>query len=205
MTNNELLDAILNSYLYGLKLKFENSPEYKKLTFEFIAKAQNPDLEEWQLKFLRQTLINDGFIEPAKISGPEPYHMTPTGIKAAQTGWYKKTENDLRTKKEITKQTLADLKRSKISLIVAILAFIIPTIISIYTFQANKQQPNRQELQELRQRLEKLESLKNEAYKDTTSSFVSASDLKKKNNKLHPFYSYDKLFFQWLFPSIRRP
>lgn len=181
MTNNELLDAILYSYLYEYKLKLENSPEYKKLTFEYIAKAQDPDIEEWQLKFLRQTLINDGFIEPAKISGPEPYNLTPTGIKAAQTGWYKKTEKDLRTKKEITKQTLADLKRSKISLIVAILAFIIPTIISIYTFQANKQQPNRQELQELRQRIEKLESLKNEANKDTTSSFESASDLLKKN------------------------
>lgn len=181
MTNNELLDAILYSYLVGIKLKFENSPEYKKLTFDFIAKAQDPDLEEWQLKFLRQTLINDGFIEPAKISGPEPYNLTPTGIKAAQTGWYKKTEKDLRTKEEITKQTLADFKRSKISLIVAIMAFIIPTIISIYTFQVNKHQPTREELQELQQRIEKLESLKNVANKDTTSIDGNASDLLKKN------------------------
>lgn len=131
MTNNQILDAILHCYLFAQKMKLENNAKYSKMTFEFIFNAQTKDqaVESWQMEFLKQTLINDGFIKLPE-TGVEPFELTPSGVKAAQLGWYKKNERDLETEIQINSLTIKDLKRSKTSLTIAVLALIIPTILS---------------------------------------------------------------------------
>lgn len=186
MTNNNILDAILSSYLWGQKLKLEKDPKHKKLSFRLVVKAQEPTADDWQIEFLKKQLFDDGFLEIAKYGDEEPYELTPAGIKAAQTRWYSNSAADKDTDKQIKQHTLADLKRSKYSLYISILAFIVPTIISLYTLWTGKQQPTTEEYQELRQRVEKMESLKSEAKTTSNvSATTSADTLKKENSNKH--------------------
>lgn len=163
MTNNQILDAVLHSYLYGQKLKLEGDPKYNKMTFEFIVQTQTKGegfiVEPWQLEFLRQTLINDGFIK-LPTSGIEPYELTKEGIKAAQIGWYKKNAKDVELEKEIKALTVADLKRSKKNLLIAILALIIPTILSIYSLiqTANSDKEKEMEIEYLKTEIKELKN-----------------------------------------------
>jgi hypothetical protein len=161
MTNNQILDTVLHSYLYGQKLKLEGDPRYGKMTFEFIVKTQtkgeNFEIEPWQMEFLRQTLLNDGFIKLPE-SGIEPYELTKEGIKAAQIGWYKKTARDAEIEKEIKSLTIEDLKRSKRNLVIAVLALIIPTIISIYSLIQTTNNNKDTELDKLRTEIQELKN-----------------------------------------------
>jgi hypothetical protein len=185
MTNNNLLDAILSSYLWGQKLKLDKDPKYNKLTFRLVVKAQDPSADDWQIELLKKQLFDDGFLEVAKFGDEEPYELTPAGIKAAQTRWYSKYAADKQKENDIKDHTIADLKRSKYSLVIAILAFLIPTIISVYTMWTNNQQPTTVEVQELRQRIQKLE-LKSEAKTASTVSATNPADsLKKENSNKH--------------------
>jgi hypothetical protein len=154
MTHNKLLDAILTSYLYGLRLKLDKDPRYKKLSFNLVAKAQEPTIDEWHIEFLKKRLFDDGFLEYAKYGDGEPYELTPAGIKAAQTNWYSSNEEEKRLDKEIKQQTLLSLKRSKDAKIISIIAIIIPTLISIYALWLTKQQDNTEEVKQLKQQLD---------------------------------------------------
>jgi len=185
MTHNNLLDAILSSYLYGQKLKLAKDPTYKKLSFKLVAKAQDPTVDDWNIEFLKKRLFDDGFLENAKYGDPEPYELTPTGIKAAQTRWYSSQADEKRLDKEIKEQTLLSLKRSKTALIISTIAFIIPTLISLYSLWTNRQSVTTEELQQLQKRIEKLESSKTEAKTTSTVSEKVSFDTTQKvtNNK----------------------
>lgn len=154
MTNNQILDAILHCYLFAEKMKLENNSKYSKMTFEFIFNTQTKehDVESWQMEFLKRTLINDGFIK-LPDSGVEPYELTPSGVKAAQLGWYKKNERDLETEIQISSLTIKDLKRSKTSLIIAVLALIIPTILSVYSLVQSINSGKEKEIDKLKTEL----------------------------------------------------
>lgn len=181
MTLYEKLDAILNGYLGWHVLKLKGDPRHKNMTFSLAVKTLCPDTEEWEKSYIRDRLINDGYLEAISNEDLEDLELTPKGIVFRVENGYVASQNEIKKDRKIKDETLNGLKRSKWALIISIFAIIIPAIISVFVFQENKQQPTRQELQELRQRIEKLESLKNEANKDTTSSFGSASDLLKKN------------------------
>jgi hypothetical protein len=66
MANSEILDAILHSYMYRLKLKLDDNQKYEKLTFKFIAQTQlagrQLPIDEWHIEFLKNTLLYDGFL-----------------------------------------------------------------------------------------------------------------------------------------------
>lgn len=161
MKNTKILDSILHSYLYGEKLKLEGNPLYHKMTFEYIFKSttrgENFQVEPWQMEFLKLTLLNDGFIR-LPDSGIEPYELTKEGIKAAQISWYSKSAQDIEIEKEIKSLTISDLKRSKKNLNIAILALIIPTIISIYSLveTANSGKEKEKEIINLKTELNEL-------------------------------------------------
>jgi hypothetical protein len=153
MTHNKLLDAILSSYLFGLRLKLDKDPRYKKLSFNLVARAQEPTIDDWHIEFLRKRLFDDGFLEYAKYGDGEPYELTPAGIKAAQTNWYTSQAEEKRIDKEIKEQTLLSLRRSKDAKIISIFAIIVPTLISIYALYITKQQDNTEEVKQLKQQL----------------------------------------------------
>lgn len=179
MTNDELLDRILQTYLWSNKLAYDNFEKYEKLNFTFIVKVFEPDAPQWQIDLLRQTLLGDNFIKSSQLNAIEPYVLTPEGIKAAQIGWYRKQTLDRQTDDELKTHTIADLKRSKQSLFISILAFIVPTIISVYSLWTGNQQATKSEVQELRLQIQKL-GLKIEA-KTTSidSATMQAGALKK--------------------------
>jgi hypothetical protein len=158
MTNNKLLDQILHCYLFGQQLKLDDNPLYTKLTFEFIVKSQDKSIDKWCFEFLKNQLVNDGFIEPAKYGDGEPFELTAKGITAAQTSWYSSLEEERVLDKEIKRQTLRSLKRSKEAIIISIFAILIPTILSIYTLWATYDSSKSKELNTLEQKLGVLEN-----------------------------------------------
>lgn len=179
MTNDELLDRILQTYLWSKQLAYDDFEKYEKLNFVLIVKSLEPDAPQWQIDLFRQTLLGDKFLHSLYPNANEPYVLTTEGIKAAQIGWYTKQTLDRQTDDELKKHTIADLKRSKQSLFISILAFIVPTIISVYTMWTGNQQATKSEVQELRLQIQKLEL--NDESKTTSidSSSVPADTLKK--------------------------
>lgn len=137
MTNPEKLNAIL----YLLLNEVRNSKTNPKLTFEFICTNVCEVKEDWEILFLRDTLISDQyiFINPMTYELPK---ITPKGIKFIQIGGYT-NENEIRDlDKKIKIETLNSLKRSKLSLVIAVIAAIISGITSFsnYYFSLGKKQ-----------------------------------------------------------------
>ena len=182
MTNNQLLDAILSCYLFNEKLKHTDPNVSKKLTFAFIAKAQLPDIDKWRIEFLRKQLFNDGLLEYAKFGDGEPFILTPAGIKAAQTNSYITNEEDKQLDKELKRQTLLSLKRSKTAITISVFAIIIPTLISLYSLWTSKQSASTEELNQLQERVKKLESSKTEAKTTSNALGTNVSDTLTKAN-----------------------
>lgn len=160
MTHNKLLDAILSSYLFGLRLKLDKDPRYKKLSFNLVAKAQEPTIDDWHIEFLRKRLFDDGFLEYAKYGDGEPYELTPAGIKAAQTNWYTSQADEKRIDKEIKEQTLKSLKQSGKALWTSYLSMIGTigaAVIALIALTTTKQSDNSEELKQLKQQLDTIQ------------------------------------------------
>lgn len=181
MTLYEKLDAILNGYLGWHVLKLKGDPRYKNMTFSLAVKTLCPDTKEWEKTYLRDRLINDGYLQPISHKNFELLELTPEGVKFRLENGYVASQDEKKKDRKIKDETLKGLKRSKWALIISIVAIIIPAIITVYIFQQSKHQLTRQEFHMMQQRIEKLENLKNEASKDTTLSDGSACYLLKKN------------------------
>jgi predicted transcriptional regulator len=184
MTLHEKLDSILNGYLAWHVLKLKGDPRHKNMTFSLAVKTLCPDTEEWEKAYLRDRLINDGYLEAISNEDLENLELTQKGIDFITENGYVGSQNEIKKDRKIKDATLNSLKHSKWALIISIFAIIIPAIISVYVFQESKHQPNRQELEELRKRIEKLDSLIKESNKDTVSTLENGSDLLKKVNKI---------------------
>lgn len=172
MTNNQLLDIILKLYLQDKQWSLSGDPRHSRLTFAKIVKSQVPDIEPWRIDFLKQQLFADKFLKYAKYGDEEPFSLTDDGVKAAQSSWYVALQEKTEQEKIIRAETIKSLRRSKTALRISIFAFIIPTIISLYTLWTNKQAPTTEELRQLQKRIEKLESSK-------TSTRTTSNDLEK--------------------------
>ncbi len=180
MTNNQLLDTILKLYLQDKQWTLLGDPRHSKLSFAKIVKSQDPTIEEWQIKFLKEQLFADKLLMYAKYGDKEPYTLTPAGVKAAQTSWYVPTENNRILEQQIKEQTLKSLKRSKTALTISIFAIVVPTLISLYSLWTSKQSATTEELQKLQQRIEKLESSKTGAKTTSNASGITVVDTLKK-------------------------
>ena len=125
MTHPEKLNAIL----YLLLNEVRNSKTNPKLTFEFICTNVCEVKEDWEINFLRDTLVSDEYISINPIIYELP-KITPKGIKFIQIGGYKNEDEIRDLEKKIKIETLKSLKRSKLSLRFAIIAVIISGITS---------------------------------------------------------------------------
>lgn len=178
MANTEILDAILNTYLYLHVLRPNRN--YAKPPFKFIAKTQlearELPLDEWHIEFLKSTLINDGFLEISINEGPDYLNLTPSGIKAAQIGFYEKAKKDKYIEEEIKKQTLENFKHSKYALYISGLTFIFSTIITMYSLWETKKSATTAQLEEIKHRLELFE--KSSLLSDTTNKLNDTLKIK---------------------------
>jgi hypothetical protein len=172
MTNNELLDIILKLYLQARQWKLSGDPRHSRLTFEKVVKSQEPDIELWRIQILKDQLFSDKFLKYAKYGDEEPFSLTEDGVKAAQNGWYVPLQEKTEQEKIIRAETIKSLRGSKTALRISIFAFIIPTLISLYSLWTNKQVTTTEELRQLQKRIDKLESSK-------TSTKTTSNDLEK--------------------------
>ena len=106
MTNPEKLNAIL----YLLLNEVRNSKPNPKLTFEFICTKVCEVTEDWEIRFLRDTLVSDEyiFVNSLVIALPK---ITPKGIKFIQSGGYKNEVENRELEKKIKLETLKSLKQ----------------------------------------------------------------------------------------------
>ena len=141
MTHPEKLNAIL----YILLNEVRNLQTNPKLTFEFICTNACEVTEDWEINFLRGTLVSDEYISNNDIIYELP-KITPKGIKFIQIGGYKNEDEIRNLEKKIKIETLKSLKRSKLSLRFAIIAVIISGITSYsnYYFSVGKNQTEKE-------------------------------------------------------------
>ena len=183
MTNNQLLDIILKLYLQDKQWALSGDPRHSRLTFAKVVKSQDPIIEDWQIMFLKEQLFADKFLQYAKYGDEEPYTLTDTGVKAAQTSWYVPLQENNEQQKTIRTETIKDFSRSRNALIISIIAIIVPTLISLYTLWLNKQQDNTEEVKQLKQQLDTIRQEQLRQQKTLHSlQAVSADTLKKAMN-----------------------
>ena len=154
MTHPEKLNAIL----YLLLNEVRNSKTNPKLTFEFICTNVCEVKEDWEINFLRDTLVSDEYISINPIIYELP-KITPKGIKFIQIGGYKNEDEIRDLEKKIKIETLKSLKRSKLSLRFAIIAVIISGITSYsnYYFSIGENQT----VKELKNQKKTIDSISN--------------------------------------------
>jgi cell division protein FtsL len=165
------------------QLELSGNPLHNKITFAKIVKSQDPTIEDWQIKFLKEQLFADKFLEYAKYGDGEPFTLTPAGIKAAQTGWYVAHSEKGEQEKIIRTETIKDFNRSRKAVNISIIAIIVPTIISLGALWLSRQQPTTEEVQQVKERVHKLNS-KLDQQKTTLDSLTKlfGDTLKKVNH-----------------------
>lgn len=165
------------------QLELSGNPLHNKITFAKVVKSQDPTIEDWQIKFLKEQLFADKFLEYAKYGDGEPFALTPDGVKAAQTGWYVPHSEKGEQEKIIRTETINDFRRSKKALTISIFAIIVPTILSIYTLLTTKQQDNTEEVKQLKLQLDTIRQEQlNQKMTIHSLQTVSADTLKKAMN-----------------------
>lgn len=122
----------LNNILYGLfEVHRKRQAKEKldpRLTFAFIAKAVNKDIEEWEINYLKETLINDGYIKMGEFGLGEPPQILQAGINFIIAGGYTQKDEELQTERLIKKETLVKFKYDKWSFLISIISLIIALI-----------------------------------------------------------------------------
>ena len=157
MTHFEKLDTILFVLLDRERINMLKIPPHQKLTFAFICKTVADVKDDWEIEYLKNRLLDDGFIVYGKYGDGEPPSITTPGIKFMQAGGYRQHDKDLNLQREIQEQTLKSLKRSKHALIISIISIIVPTLISLYTLWTSKQSDNTEEVKQLKQQLDTIQ------------------------------------------------
>lgn len=155
MTHDETLDALLHCYAYAETLRLSKNGAYKNYIFRNIALSHNPDLSDWNIEFLKNRLFDDGFLKEAPYGDAEPYILTPEGIKAAQRGHYTKSTKKAEMEDEIDALTVRSLKDSRRALVISIVAFLVPTLISIYPLLKDEDNPH--QIEKLKKQVDQLQ------------------------------------------------
>lgn len=132
MTQNQKLDEILNAYLYAEKFRLSKDKNYQKFTFEFILKSEINDLEEWEHKFLKERLFDDGYLIESGIGRGEPFLLTNLGKKFIQSGGYVKHREQQTLSEEIQIDTLKTNLFSRRISILSIVVGIISVLVAIF-------------------------------------------------------------------------
>jgi hypothetical protein len=97
--------------------------EYKtddnRLTFDFLCGAllKDENVDKGEKEFIKNRLMFDEYIEFINIDGVELPDITPKGTEFIQKGGYVKQSELVNLDNEIKEETLKDLRRGKIALI----------------------------------------------------------------------------------------
>jgi hypothetical protein len=133
MTHQEKLNSLLHVLLYLQRKVVVNTPMNKKITFAWLCKTVAETEDQWEVEFLRQILLNDGYIIAGRFGDGEPPEITHSGIKFIQTGGYIKEKEQKELDEKIKAETLKSLHRSRTAIIISVIAIVVPTAISLFT------------------------------------------------------------------------
>lgn len=132
MTHRQKLDELLNGLLSRIPMRYATGKDYKILTFDYLCSIllKEEDVQSWEVKYLQQTLIEDGYIEMVDADGVMIPNITHKGTRYIQDGGYCKEEIRKKEQDELIKSTIKSNNRSLLALTVSIIA----TIIALASF-----------------------------------------------------------------------
>jgi hypothetical protein len=132
MTHYQKLNQILHGLLHVHKLRLEKKPLDKKITFSFICNTVAETTDDWEISFLKNRLLSDGYMIMGDYGDGEPPVLTPDGIKFIQDGAYLEERLERDIDKKIKEETLKKFQYDKwafaisvISILIALLALFI--------------------------------------------------------------------------------
>lgn len=137
MTHYQKLDVLLNGLLSRVPHRNTYGSDNSALTFEFLCSAllKNENVTNWEMKFLQDRLVDDGYVEIIEENNVLVPIITQKGVKFMQDGGYKKEQERRNMQDELVRTSIESNKRSKIavwiasiSLVVAILALVFQII-----------------------------------------------------------------------------
>lgn len=134
MTNPEKLNAILYILLNEVRSEKPNN----KLTFEYVCEKVADVEEQWEIFFLKNILLEDGYIYENNIIDV-PIKITHKGIKFIQQGGYKKEVENRELDNKIKIKTLRSLKDSKKALFISAISVIISFLFGYINFESTKE------------------------------------------------------------------
>ena len=138
MIHAEKLNAILYILLDNQRKILAKSPIDKKLTFEFICNRVIEINELWELEFLKNILIKDGYVEQFESLKELPI-ITHTGIKFIQDGGYNEIIKNKELDKKIKHETLKNFSLSKYAVGISLLSIIITVFLNFYNLDSIKE------------------------------------------------------------------
>ncbi|MCK9422216.1 MAG: hypothetical protein M0Q38_06435 [Bacteroidales bacterium] len=135
MTHAEKLNQVLFILLDTHRKRLANQAIDERLTFSFICTKVAEVTEDWEIQFLKQRLISDGYVEVDKsLKIIEPPEITQSGIKFIQQGGYVVVEQSNEIDKKIKAASLQKFQYDKWAFAIAILSLII-AILSFFKLQ----------------------------------------------------------------------
>lgn len=146
----------LNAILYVL-LNNKRDVSNPKLNFKFICETVSEVREEWEMTYLKEILINDGYVTDFSnlLELPKITHL---GVKFIQDGGYVEDSENKKLDKIIKVETLKNLKRSKTAIIISVISLLVTIMLGILNIWTSNQLENKkEELELLKKRIDTLE------------------------------------------------
>lgn len=128
MTQDEKLNKILFGYLHAETLRLSKDKKYAQLTFEFITNSIFENCEDWEKKYFKQRLFEDGYLKESGKGRGEPYLLTNSGKKFIQTGGYIKGRERQSLNDQLQNDILLTNKFARIAVIISILSLIVSAV-----------------------------------------------------------------------------
>lgn len=131
MTHSEKLNKILFVLLDTHRKRLDQQQIDKRLTFAFICNTVAEVTEDWEVEFLKRTLLSDGYMKMESFGNGEPPVITQEGIKFVQQGAYEREKKNQEIDQKIKEETLKKFQYDKWAFSIAIISLII-SIISLF-------------------------------------------------------------------------
>jgi hypothetical protein len=136
MTHEQKLNMILSGLLSRQPKRLEDKTDDKRLTFDFLCNIlfENEEMLGWEIEFLQNRLLSDNYIKFIEIDNVQLPDITQEGIKFIQHGGYEEQYRTLQIDKEIKKETLKELHRNKLALVLSVISIMIAFVSLLATF-----------------------------------------------------------------------
>ena len=124
MTHQKKLNSILYVLLDTHQKRLNKQQIDSRLNFSFICKVVTEVTDDWEVEFLKQRLLSDGYMTMGDFGNVEPPNITQEGIKFIQQGGYVKEMLNQEIEQKIRVETFKKFQYDKWAFLIAILSLI---------------------------------------------------------------------------------